>query len=95
MNRLAANPPRVNGPGQRRQRGEYPRFCLPLTERKQRGNHSVATVGAMSADLDLYHRPGLGVRPGESDPAAMLCRVLLLLVIVVVMAGLGLAWWLT
>jgi hypothetical protein len=45
-----------------------------------------------AADLDLHHRPGLGVRPGDSDPAAMLCRVLLLLLAVVMMAGLGLAW---
>lgn len=49
----------------------------------------------MSADLDLYYRPELGVRPGESDPAVMLSRVLLLMVVIVVMVGLGLAWWLT
>jgi hypothetical protein len=72
------------------------RFYLPLTERKQGGNHSVATVGCMStADLHLHRRPELGVRPGESDPAAMLCRVLLLLLAALtVMAALGLAWWL-
>jgi hypothetical protein len=71
------------------------RFCLPLTEAKQDGNHSVATVGAMNvADLDLHRRPGLGVRPGESDPAAMLARVLLLLAFLTVLAALGLAWWL-
>ena len=72
-----------------------PRFCLPLTEGKRDGNHSVATVGVMNAaELDLHHRPRLGVRPGESDPAAMLCRVLLLLMAIVVMAALGLVWWL-
>ena len=49
----------------------------------------------MSVDLDLYHRPELCVRPGESDPAVMLSRVLLLMVVIVVMVGLGLAWWLT
>ena len=48
-----------------------------------------------AADLDLHHSPSLGVRPGESDPAVMLSRVLLLLAIIVVLAGLGLAWWLT
>jgi hypothetical protein len=59
------------------------------------GNHSVATVGVMNAaELDLPHRPRLGVRPGESDPAAMLGRVLLLLMAIVVMAALGLVWWL-
>lgn len=47
-----------------------------------------------AADLDLHHRPGLGVRPGESNPAGMLCHVLLLLVALTVMAALGLAWWL-
>ena len=47
-----------------------------------------------AADLDLHHSPSLGVRPGESDPAAMLCRVLLLLLTIVVVAGLGLVWWL-
>jgi hypothetical protein len=47
-----------------------------------------------AADLDLHRRPGLGVRPGESDPAAMLARVLLLLAVFAVLTGLGLAWWL-
>jgi hypothetical protein len=53
-----------------------------------------------AADLDLHRcrglgvRPGLSVRPGESDPAAMLARVLLLLVVLTVLAALGLAWWL-
>jgi hypothetical protein len=77
------------------------RFCLPLTERKQDGNPSVATVGVMNAaDLDLHRRPGpgvrpgLGVRPGESDPAAMLARVLLLLAVLTVLTALGLVWWL-
>ncbi|HEX6403094.1 MAG TPA: hypothetical protein VF003_08055 [Pseudonocardiaceae bacterium] len=53
-----------------------------------------------AADLDLHRRPGpgvrpgLGVRPGESDPAAMLARVLLLLAVLTVLTALGLAWWL-
>jgi hypothetical protein len=47
-----------------------------------------------AADLYLSHRPGLGVRPGESDPAGMLCRVLLLLTVITLMAVLALAWWL-
>ncbi|HEY6422800.1 MAG TPA: hypothetical protein VIY28_06045 [Pseudonocardiaceae bacterium] len=36
----------------------------------------------------------LSVLPGESDPARMLCLVLVLLVAVVPMAALALAWWL-
>ncbi|MGB8963987.1 MAG: hypothetical protein WCC38_18770 [Pseudonocardiaceae bacterium] len=36
---------------------------------------------------------GLGVRPGESDPARMLSGVLLLAVAMIIMA-LALAWWL-
>jgi len=50
---------------------------------------------------DLHLRPNRGlpgqmsVRPGESDPAAMLCRVLVLSATVVLMAVLALAWWLT
>jgi hypothetical protein len=45
-----------------------------------------------AADL---HRPhDLGVRPGESDPARMLCRVLVLLALIMPMAALALAWWL-
>ncbi|MGB6164593.1 MAG: hypothetical protein WCF33_07220 [Pseudonocardiaceae bacterium] len=44
--------------------------------------------------LDLGVRPGLSVRPGESDPAAMLGGVLLLLAIIVPLAALALAWWL-
>ena len=47
----------------------------------------------MSA-ADLHLPRDLGVRPGESDPAAMLCRVLLLLTVTTVMAALGLVWWL-
>jgi hypothetical protein len=53
-----------------------------------------------AADLYLHHRPGLaahpglGVRPGESDPARMLCRVLVLLTVTALMAVLALAWWL-
>jgi hypothetical protein len=47
-----------------------------------------------TADLYLRHRPGLGVRPGESDPAGMLGRVLLLLAVITLLAVLALAWWL-
>jgi hypothetical protein len=43
---------------------------------------------------DLGMRPNLGVRHGESDPAAMLCRVLLLLSVIALTAALGLVWWL-
>lgn len=43
---------------------------------------------------DLRLRHDLGVRPGESDPAAMLCRVLVLLAAVVPALALALAWWL-
>ena len=83
------------GPADAHRRRKSVRFCLPLTVAKQDGNHSVATVGAMNvADLDPHRRPGLGLRPGESDPAAMLARVLLLLAFLTVLAALGLAWWL-
>lgn len=47
-----------------------------------------------AAELHLHHRSGLGVRPGDSDPAAMLCRVLLLLTVIALMSALALAWWL-
>lgn len=53
----------------------------------------LATVRPMEA-ADLHLRQDLGVRPGESDPAGMLCRVLLLLAVIVPMAALVLAWWL-
>ncbi|MGH3684904.1 MAG: hypothetical protein ACRDRU_18260 [Pseudonocardiaceae bacterium] len=43
---------------------------------------------------DLHLPDDLGVRPGESDPAAMLGRVLVLLAVIVPMALLMLAWWL-
>jgi hypothetical protein len=36
---------------------------------------------------------GLGVRPGESDPARMLCVVLLLAAMTIIMV-LTLVWWL-
>jgi hypothetical protein len=47
-----------------------------------------------ATDLRLNH--DLSVRPGESNPAAMLCRVLVLLAAVAPMAALALtlAWWL-
>jgi hypothetical protein len=45
------------------------------------------------ADLHLPLRRCLGVRPGESDPAGMLCRVLLLLAVIGLMAVLVLTWW--
>jgi hypothetical protein len=40
------------------------------------------------------HFRDLSVRPGESDPAGMLCRVLMLLAVIVPMAALALLWWL-
>ncbi|MGH3751333.1 MAG: hypothetical protein ACRDRP_01315 [Pseudonocardiaceae bacterium] len=46
------------------------------------------------ATTDLYRRQDLSVRPGESDPAVMLCRVLVLLAAVAMMAALALACWL-
>ncbi len=46
------------------------------------------------AASDLHFHYDLSVRPGESDPAGMLCRVLLLLAAVVPMAALALVWWL-
>lgn len=45
-----------------------------------------------AADLHLHHSQNLGVRPGESDPAGMLCRVLLLLAVLGLMAALALMW---
>jgi hypothetical protein len=42
--------------------------------------------------LHLHH--DLSVRPGQSDPAEMLCRVLMLLAVIVPMAALALLWWL-
>jgi hypothetical protein len=53
----------------------------------------LATVHLMDA-ADLHLRQDLGVRPGESDPAGMLCGVLLLLVVIAPMAALALVWWL-
>jgi hypothetical protein len=47
-----------------------------------------------TADLYLRDRPGLGVRPGESDPVGMLGGVLLLLMVITLIAVLALAWWL-
>jgi len=46
------------------------------------------------AITDLHLRLDLSVRPGESDPAGMLCRVLVLFAAVVSTAALALAWWL-
>ncbi|HET9258069.1 MAG TPA: hypothetical protein VFO16_23120 [Pseudonocardiaceae bacterium] len=43
---------------------------------------------------DLHFPPDLGVRPGESDPAAMLSCVLSLLSVIMLTAALSLAWWL-
>lgn len=77
--------------------GRHGGFCYLLTEGNHSGNHSVATVAFMTASdlhLHLHHRPGLAVRPGESNPAGMLGRVLLLLVALAVVAVLGLTWWL-
>jgi hypothetical protein len=46
------------------------------------------------ATTDLHRHHDLSVRPGESDPAGMLCRVLVLFAAVVSTAALALAWWL-
>ncbi|HKR51929.1 MAG TPA: hypothetical protein VJT72_20585 [Pseudonocardiaceae bacterium] len=45
-----------------------------------------------TTDLHLHHH--LSVRPGESDPAVMLSRVLVLLAAVAAMTVLTLSWWL-
>jgi hypothetical protein len=55
-----------------------------------------------TADLHLHQdlgthlggRPDLGVRPGESNPAGMLCLVLVLFAVIVPIAALALVWWL-
>lgn len=67
-----------------------PGIYLQLTKRRQGDNRRLATVRSMTTDLHLHHQ--LGVRPGESDSAGMLSRVLVLLAAVVLMAAL--AWWL-
>jgi hypothetical protein len=48
------------------------------------------------AATDLHLNHDLSVRPGESNPAAMLCRVLMLLTALAPMAALALTltWWL-
>jgi hypothetical protein len=46
------------------------------------------------ATANLHPHHDLGVHPGESDPARMLCHVLVLLTAVVAMAALALVWWL-
>lgn len=46
------------------------------------------------ATTPLHFRHNLSVRPGESDPAEMLCRVLMLFAVIVPMAALALLWWL-
>jgi hypothetical protein len=43
---------------------------------------------------DLHFRPDLAVRPGESNPAKMLCLVLLLLAVIAPLGALALVWWL-
>ncbi len=61
-------------------------FYLRLTERRQDGNHPLATVSPMATThLHLSQ---------ESDPAAMLCQVLMLVAAIVLMAALALLWWL-
>jgi hypothetical protein len=46
------------------------------------------------ATTALPHHQGLNMRLGESDPAEMLCRVLILLAAIVPMTALALLWWL-
>jgi hypothetical protein len=65
---------------------------------REGGNVPRVRTGSNSALVDCidsgsYLHSGLGVRPGESNPARMLCAVLLLVVAIVVL-GLGLVWWL-
>lgn len=70
-----------------------------LTRLRPSGNHGLRSVCPMSpqhtptADREDDHFLGLGVRPGESDPARMLAGVLLL-VVATVLITLALAWWL-
>ena len=66
---------------------------LRLTESRQSGNHPLATVSPM-ATTSLHRHQGLSVHSGESDPAGMLCRVLMLLMVIVPMAVVALLWWL-
>lgn len=73
--------------------GSHEIFYLRLTEGGQGGNHPLATVSSMATThLHFFH--GLRVRPGESNPMAMLCRVLMLVAAIVSMATLVLLWWL-
>ncbi|MBV9031393.1 MAG: hypothetical protein JO364_14055 [Pseudonocardiales bacterium] len=53
---------------------------------------SRSRTGSNSAPTAACRR-GLGVRPGESDPARMLSGVLLLVVATITMA-MAMAWWL-
>ncbi len=55
-------------------------FSLPRT----------GSYGTVISDV----APGLGVRPGESNPARMLAVVLVFVVVVAVFLGLTLVWWL-
>ena len=73
--------------------GRLSKFCLRLTEGRHNGNYPFSTVNHMATN-DLNLRYDLSVRPGESDPAGMLCRVLALLAVVVPMTTLALTWWL-
>ena len=68
-------------------------FYLRLTESKQSGNHPLATVSPM-ATTSLHSHQGLSLHSRESDPAGMLCLVLMLLAAIVPMAALALLWWL-
>ncbi|HEV7450310.1 MAG TPA: hypothetical protein VGO16_02740 [Pseudonocardiaceae bacterium] len=47
------------------------------------------------ATPDLHPRHDLGMHPGESDPAVMLGRVLVLLAAIVAMVTPALVWWLS
>ena len=46
------------------------------------------------ATTSLHRHQGLSAHSGESDPAGMLCRVLMLLMVIVPMAVVALLWWL-
>jgi hypothetical protein len=53
----------------------------------------LATVDPMDA-TDLHFRHELAARPGESNPAKMLCLVLVLLAVIAPLGALALVWWL-
>ncbi|MGH3693732.1 MAG: hypothetical protein ACRDRX_07030 [Pseudonocardiaceae bacterium] len=63
----------------------------PASDRDSSGfpRPRTGSYGTVTSDI----APGLGVRPGESDPTRMLAAVLVIVVVAIFM-GLTLAWWL-